>query len=212
MSLARLFTSIKGTKLYEIYSFVPFVLSCGTLWPEDSHGGKQRTDYFPFLLRRLRRPSAEAISRPIGRGSEERRRILEGWDTGSGVSGRNGIFRCSEACGADAVEALASGASLWALIRASAGETEGRGLAEMAGWGESFLPDAFPLPGSLGRDRFSESFFPLLAAMSGAFWRSALGGRGGRAALGVASKISMGQGWLSTTGIFLPMSFSMSLR
>lgn len=56
----------------------PFCLSCGTLWPEDSHGGKQRTDYFPLLLRRLRRPSAEAISRPIGRGSEERRRILEG--------------------------------------------------------------------------------------------------------------------------------------
>ena len=197
MSLARLFTSIKGTKLYEIYSFVPFACRAALCGRKDSHAGKEPTDYFPLLLRRLRRPSAEAISRPIGRGSEERRRILEGWDTGSGVSGRNGIFRCSEACGADAVEALASGASLWALIRASAGETEGRGLAEMAGWGESFLPDAFPLPGSLGRDRFSESFFPLPAAMSGAFWRSALGGRGGRTALGGASKISMGQGWLS---------------
>lgn len=212
MSLVRLLALIKGTKLYITYSFVPFVLLCVTLWPEDSHAGKEPTDYFPLLLRRLRRPSAEAISRPIGRGSEERRRILEGWDTGSGVSGRNGIFRCSEACGADAAEALGDGVSRRALIRASDGETEGRGLAEMAGWGESFLPDAFPFPGSLGAAKFPEGCFPLPAAMSGAFWRSALGGRGGRAALGVASKISMGQGWLSTTGIFLPMSFSMSLR
>ena len=42
-----------------------------------------------------------------------------------------------------------------------------------------------------------------------AFCRSALGGRG---TFGVASKISIGQGWSSTTGTFLPISFSISLR
>ena len=52
---------------------------------------------------------------------------------GTGVSGGDGIFCCLVPWGTDAAEALGGGVSRRALIRASAGETVGRGLAEMTG-------------------------------------------------------------------------------
>ena len=90
------------------------------------------------------------------------------------------------------------------------------GLGAGTGWGNTGAGMGMAFGGSLGAagglgSRGGWGCFGVCLAAAAA-WRSARGGRGGRTALGVASKISMGQGWSSATGTFLPMSFSMSFR
>lgn len=146
--------------------------------------------YFLRPARCLRRPSAVAMSRPMGRGSEDRRRILG--DCGTAISGGG---RGTSAAGFSR------------RSRDFRAETGGF-FGGVTGFFGAGAPDAGAVSSLAADVLLAETPEPAAAC----FCRSALGGRGGRTALGVASKTSMGQGWFSTTGTFLPMSFSISLR